>query len=687
MPNTNQAPRIKFFQNHRPQMVSGDYYVSAERSIFHEKIPSDTITEEAYQFSVSGERYMLSPGEISSIFPAAGSTGAYIDILPHIILKRKTLPWERLANPMDEDTPWLALLMFDEDEIPEKKIISVKDLQSQAPGSGFIAPPEIESGQDENARLTVIDLSKDLLEKVLPSTESLKLQAHTREGINAQEELVGSENAVVFCNRIPSAGKRSTIHLCSLEGLYDANGFVYAANETLFRLVSLKSWDFYSLEHFKITSQTLGDLDGKAPQPDLELLSTLLGREFAGTEDQFLEQVAEGIGLPGIPEAYRSDLITSARFSKTFDGLLTHLNRVELTLRLPMATDSEAEKYLSQGLVPLQHSLRNGDRTVSFYRGAFVPTDLATIDGGMRIRALLPETADELLRYDADKGLFDATYAAAWELGRLLALGDRNFSRNLYRWKRERGQSIHRSRQQEQQVHLPVFAHSNNDGAAEALWNQELKPWLSKLARLENVPGNYLVPSEGLLPQESIRFFEVDQAWVVAALLGAFSIGGGWDHAMQTEDNDFNQFLDQLNAHETGFLLRSDVIEGWPGLHITGFDNFEFPFPPRRRSLAPGMLICLFPIPVEKVTFQQNAEVLHLGFLNDNGAYSKDVRDESGDVTGNVATPLPADRVYDMHALAQTLQLADAPARFALNMVEGVPEVVFNVDPHGAVTS
>lgn len=282
MPNTNQAPRIKFFQNHRPQIIPGDYFVYADRSISHEKIPSDTITETAYRFSVSGERYTLQPQEISSIFPAAGSTGAYTDILPHVILKRKTLPWERLANPNDEEVPWLALLMFDEDQIPEKKIIAVKDLQNQTAGAGFMVPPETETGQDENARLTVIDVSKDLLEKILPSIASLKLQAHTRQGTNAAEELVGGENAVVFCNRIPEAGKRSKVHLCSLEGLYDAQGFVYAQGETLFRLVSLKSWDFYSLEHFKITSQTLTELSGKATLSELEQLSTLLNREFAG---------------------------------------------------------------------------------------------------------------------------------------------------------------------------------------------------------------------------------------------------------------------------------------------------------------------------------------------------------------------------------------------------------------------
>ncbi|MEQ8163771.1 MAG: hypothetical protein ABRQ34_09625, partial [Smithellaceae bacterium] len=40
---------------------------------------------------------------------------------------------------------------------------------------------------------------------------------------------------------------------------------------------------------------------------------------------------------------------------------------------------------------------------------------------------------DELLRYDPDTGLFDVTYAAAWQLGRLLALQNAGFSLALNR--------------------------------------------------------------------------------------------------------------------------------------------------------------------------------------------------------------------------------------------------------------
>ena len=43
--------------------------------------------------------------------------------------------------------------------------------------------------------------------------------------------------------------------------------------------------------------------------------------------------------------------------------------------------------------------------------------------------------ADAALRYDSTTGMLDASYAAAWQLGRLLALQDQAFAQALYRFR------------------------------------------------------------------------------------------------------------------------------------------------------------------------------------------------------------------------------------------------------------
>jgi hypothetical protein len=49
-------------------------------------------------------------------------------------------------------------------------------------------------------------------------------------------------------------------------------------------------------------------------------------------------------------------------------------------------------------------------------------------------------TADELVRQDPRSGLLDVSYAAAWQIGRLLALQNKHFSVALYNWKRANAQ-------------------------------------------------------------------------------------------------------------------------------------------------------------------------------------------------------------------------------------------------------
>ena len=73
--------------------------------------------------------------------------------------------------------------------------------------------------------------------------------------------------------------------------------------------------------------------------------------------------------------------------------------------------------------------MRQGEKTVSWYRGPLVPLNYHK---PAQVQELV-SCADELLRYDPDIGLFDVTYAAAWQLGRLLALQNQSFALALNR--------------------------------------------------------------------------------------------------------------------------------------------------------------------------------------------------------------------------------------------------------------
>lgn len=71
-----------------------------------------------------------------------------------------------------------------------------------------------------------------------------------------------------------------------------------------------------------------------------------------------------------------------------------------------------------------------------------------------------------------------------------------------------------------------------------------------------------------MLPSESIRFFCLDWFWVESLLDGAFSIGRVQDTDVEPDSRQ-NPLTGEAK-HISGFLIRSDVIAGWPDLQIEG---------------------------------------------------------------------------------------------------------------------
>jgi len=79
----------------------------------------------------------------------------------------------------------------------------------------------------------------------------------------------------------------------------------------------------------------------------------------------------------------------------------------------------------------MNETLRTGEKTVSWYRGPFVPYQVAPQNFTLPFAS-----SDSALNYDPTTGMLDVSYAAAWELGRLISLQDKSFSIDLYNWKK-----------------------------------------------------------------------------------------------------------------------------------------------------------------------------------------------------------------------------------------------------------
>ena len=176
---------------------------------------------------------------------------------------------------------------------------------------------------------------------------------------------------------------------------------------------------------------------------------------------------------------------------------------------------------------------------------------------------------------------------------------------------------------------------------------QELRSWLVRLRLLEGVPFANLVADTELLPPESIRWFYLDRRWTDALVQGALSVG-----TVNSDDRthltaQYPAIRDELDQEErnyrrhpgtprfggkveavSGFILRSQAVSGWPGLHVRAFsvdpaesDDASYPDDDPRRMrllrlerLAPAVLFCMFDGVPQVVHVEEPRQGVQFGF-------------------------------------------------------------------------
>ena len=94
-------------------------------------------------------------------------------------------------------------------------------------------------------------------------------------------------------------------------------------------------------------------------------------------------------------------------------------------------TDAASQLVASavqDGYTMLGYTSRLGEQTVAWYRGPLLPAPVAA-------NPQPPfQAAVAALIYDPTTGIFDASYAAAWEIGRLLTLANGPVAISLSQW-------------------------------------------------------------------------------------------------------------------------------------------------------------------------------------------------------------------------------------------------------------
>lgn len=596
-----------------------DYFVSPELTI-----------------QISGPRFIFSPAEIHAVFPPRDSFGEWDNVLPHIELTPSTLPWQRQSGANDKTVPWLALILLQEDEWNDPAKVKTEKKAWEALRDELALPFEITDRPPETGQtfppVQVLRIEQSFLQQILPTDDDVRWLTHVRVGHDAHGQEV--ERAIVVCNRMPRRGARATVHLISLEQRLNNKGAFdfHIAPDGMVPLLSILSWQFTCPmdEQFKVTDKAIGRLDDGLKQKVAEKFPPGEARDAL-----YRSRTAFTAALESFTEAEKDTLVNVCHIqSETFKGLMDALDFGWLHVPQP----EQGNKLFAIGGVPLAHGLRNGRKTVSWYHGPLITDRNLDADIEAALMQTLPvRNADQLLLYNETTHMLDASYAAAWELGRLLSISEPRISQQIARWKHSHAREAALVEQNLFFSHIPFtdsqFVHREG-GEIE----QELQTYFADLSRLQGVPFQYLVPHESMLPDESLRFFYIDQLWLECLLDGAFSIGRITRYDLKRERGAQGELKfphQQQRPVMSGVILRSDLVSGWPSLRVEGYRSYA-PSKYHRlellryERLGPGVAIALFKGELKSFTLHLPPESLHFGFsrdASDAGQYFKEVKD------------------------------------------------------------
>jgi len=391
-----QPGQIQFYESIQPPLPSASYQLVANQTI---KLTAEApVYTSKAEFAINGPRFRLQANQVQQVYPPANQNGVFYEVLPHVVLRDRTLPWSRTIDGSvtpagTVSTPWVALLTLYPADLNNGAI----SVQTGTVGAFLTAATNVITPNIPLSGLSVAQQAEPVLYIELPQTTffgiaptllDLPYLSHARQVNTGNKEILGMDAdgyfSVVVGNRLPQtqAGTttENTVLLVSLEGLSAQlpvdDATPPPASSTVVRLAVLASWTFQC---------SATPLDFAAVMAAVDA-TTLLNLPYT-------------VGAT------------------------------------PTAEQAIASEALGWGYVPLENNTRSGEQTTSWYRGPCVPVWASADPYGPYL------FSDAAVRYDSGAttatatGMFDLSYACAWQIGRLTALADGAFSKTLMSWR------------------------------------------------------------------------------------------------------------------------------------------------------------------------------------------------------------------------------------------------------------
>lgn len=472
-------PNIGQFVLHtlaNPPLKAGDYTLHG-----HMDVAGGPTADYDGHVRITSPRFSLPPDQVLSTFPPANSEGSYEERLPQIVLKRRTLPWERSAAPGDTTTPWLALVVIAEGEGTLSGNVAVAECVTA--GVALTGPNDVATG-------TYLSVTQTVVNKVFPTKNDLSLLCHVREVDIRDTELANGDDdgflAVVLANRLPqfdrtnNAPVRYLACLINLEGQLGALPppappftLKFRATDVVFDVRPLAAQGGGDADRGvmggatglraanaavrteaapAVKKTTTSNWATTTAKVEHAALTSPKGEAGRIVRDVMLEGYRADVGhFVFVEPVYRFPVLAHWSFTVTnAGGFETYMRNLDVGLLgtavrpaavppgvpPPPPAPRPAPEFTETGHVGLPHLTRRGERVRAWYRGPFASHPTARDEKDADEHLPCAHVSDQLRRVVPD-GREDLSLAGAFEIGRLLALSQPSVVRALLAWRAE----------------------------------------------------------------------------------------------------------------------------------------------------------------------------------------------------------------------------------------------------------
>lgn len=567
-------------------------------------------------------RFKLPANVVHSVCPAQRAT-AFVNVLPHIVLRGTDVPWSRSPTSTRHENeqqttdgqgpaPWFVLLAFS----PEELRLDEQELEHI-----LHRIPSIKKSQSETFSVRVPARDTPQLSDVLST-------------IPSDEELDA-----------PSADE-------SLDVIFIKNDLfqsIFTAADTPTGSFSLDLTQYKSMTH--VRRLPINSTDGSgAFSISISPRTGPIGLKTPETVVVHLVSVDMRSDLTLVSESKPVALTSLHSWTYTClpDGQETHTpkcisNFAQGLTVLPSKPqdipDTEPEvkalvlKKLEDGYSLAQHRTITGEKTTAIVRGPLIPKPVGhPLNDHFCMQS---NFGSDLSIVDKDFGLTNITYSSAWELGHTMARNDQHFAAALMKLRSAvraggsggtridlRG-SIGGSESGKRNIlgrddllkgldeltqRLDGYG-IGGPAASSNRWRSGRTPdatkstpltestihddadfnrvysWVLDKLHLKQVPWHYICLDASWLPPETLRFVYVDENWMDALVDGALSLGNLSTDSSSKDDSSRTTIKRAINSKLSlpdkdlggrtpptpvyGFVLRSQLLVEFPDIIVS----------------------------------------------------------------------------------------------------------------------